>query len=217
LLKKSITYTNPFTDQQVTEEHYFHISKADMVEMEMEEHSAKYVAKDGKELTGMQAKLQKIIDSQDGKAIIAELKDLIHRAYGKKVGESFVKTDAVWQEFAGSEAYSQLIFELCTDAEVAGQFMSGIIPNNLDQEAARLQAKAQQTAPTIEAVEKLAEATGAELPQEPSTPEEAREHLSVVSRENQPSEPRVLTQDEVIAMDGEELKLGLANGKYKLS
>jgi hypothetical protein len=50
MLKKRITFTNPFTDQEVTEEHYFHISKADLVEMEMEEHSARYM-KDGEELT----------------------------------------------------------------------------------------------------------------------------------------------------------------------
>jgi hypothetical protein len=39
LVKKTITYMNPFTEKMVTEEHYFHISKADLVEMEMEEHA----------------------------------------------------------------------------------------------------------------------------------------------------------------------------------
>jgi hypothetical protein len=204
VLKKDITYTNPFTERQVTEEYYFHISKADLVEMEMEEHKAKYTDKDGVEHTGMQAKLKMIVESEDGKAIMAELKDIIRRAYGKKVGERFVKSQDAWNEFSSSEAYSQLVYELCTDAEQAALFMAGIIPSNLDQAAAQIATKAQETAPTM-------------LPQEPSTPEEAREHLSVVSRENQPSESRVLTQDEVIAMDGEELKLGLANGKYKLS
>ena len=103
MLKKTITYTNPFTEKEVTEEHYFHISKADLVEMEMEEHGAKYM-KDGNELTGMQAKLQKIIDSEDGKAIMTEFKDIIRRSYGKKDGDRFLKSKDIWEDFAATEA-----------------------------------------------------------------------------------------------------------------
>ena len=81
MLKKTITYTNPFTEQEVTEEHYFHISKADLVEMEMEENKAAYTDKEGNRLTGMQAKLQQIVDSEDGKAIMAEFKDRLRALY----------------------------------------------------------------------------------------------------------------------------------------
>jgi hypothetical protein len=119
LLKRDITYENPFTGGQVTETHYFHISKTDLVEMELEEHGNTYV-KDGEELTGMQAKLQRIVDSEDGKAIMAEFKDIIRRAYGRKEGERFRKSQEIWDDFAASEAFSQLLWELCTQAE-AGQ------------------------------------------------------------------------------------------------
>jgi hypothetical protein len=99
LLKKSITYENPFTQQEVTEEHYFHISKADMVEMEMEEHAEKYTKWDkvlnkNVEFTGIQAKIQRLVDTEDGKTIMTILKDLILRAYGKKEGDRFVKNKA---------------------------------------------------------------------------------------------------------------------------
>src|SRR3954469_23361376 len=130
MLKKTITYENPFTEQEVSEEHYFHISKADLVEMEMEEHKATYTDKEGKELTGMQAKLQKIVDSEDGKAIMFEFKDIIRRAYGKKDGDRFLKSKEIWEEFASTEAFSQLIFEVCTDATAASEFINGIVPNN---------------------------------------------------------------------------------------
>src|SRR3982751_1848676 len=99
MLKKIIKYTNPFTEQELSEEHYFHISKADLVEMEMEEHGAKYI-KDGETLTGMQAKLQRIIDSQDGRAIMSEIKDMIRRSYGKKDGDRFLKSKEIWDDFA---------------------------------------------------------------------------------------------------------------------
>jgi hypothetical protein len=142
LLKKTITYTNPFTDEEVTEDHYFHISKADLVEMEMEEHKAEYTSKNGEKLTGLQAKLQKIVDSEDGKAIIAEFKDIIRRAYGKKDGDRFLKSKEIWEEFSSTEAYSQLIFEVCTDAKVSGEFINGIIPNNLEQIAKEIREQA---------------------------------------------------------------------------
>jgi hypothetical protein len=72
MLKKIITYTNPFTDQEVSEEHYFHISKADLVEME--------VSKEG----GMQAYIQRVIASEDGKQIIEVFKDLLQKSHAHR-------------------------------------------------------------------------------------------------------------------------------------
>ena len=201
MLKKTITYTNPFTEKEVTEEHYFHISKADLVEMEMEEHGSKYM-KDGKELTGMQAKLQKIIDSEDGRAIMTEFKDIIRRAYGKKDGDRFLKSATVWEEFSSTEAYSQLLWELCTDAEAAGEFMNGIVPGNLEQIAAEVREQA---------VREQAE----ENPSEPQTNGNSPEPDPTGLTDE--DTPRVLTQAEVVEMDSDELKSGLATGRYKLS
>lgn len=181
MLKKVITYTNPFTDEEITEEHYFHISKADIVEMQMEEIKASYV-KDGETLTGMQAKLQQIVDSEDGKAIMREFKDIIRRAYGKKEGVRFLKSNEIWEEFASSEAYSQLIFDICTDAAAASEFINGIIPKNMEQIAS-------------------------EITKAPADPTGLTQH----------STPRTLTTREVNEMDSDELKSGLATGRYKLS
>lgn len=192
MLKKVITYTNPFTDEEITEEHYFHISKADIVEMQMEEIKASYV-KDGETLTGMQAKLQQIVDSEDGKAIMREFKDIIRRAYGKKEGVRFLKSNEIWEEFASSEAYSQLIFDICTDAAAASEFINGIIPKNMEQIAAEIQAQAEKTAP--------------EITKAPADPTGLTHH----------STPRTLTTREVNEMDSDELKSGLATGRYKLS
>ena len=211
MLKKDITYTNPFTDEEVTEEHYFHISKADMVEMELEEHNLAYKAKDGQNYTGMQAKLMKIIDSEDGKAIIAELKDIIRRSYCKRVGDRPVKNQEIWEEFSSSEAFSQLLFELCTDAELAGRFMNGVIPKNLAAEAASIatmqsgdiSANPDEAtdggSPALKAVEDLADRTGADFPK------------------TDPPQPRVLTEQDMREMDVGELQSGLAAGRYTLS
>lgn len=195
MLKKTITYDNPFTDEKVTEEHYFHISKADLVEMEMEEHGTKY-RKDGKELTGMQAKLQKIIDSEDGKAIMTEFKDIIRRSYGKKDGDRFLKSPAIWADFSATEAFSQLLWELCTNAMAAAEFMNGVVPANLDQIAAEVREQAAKQ----------------QLELQPESKTET-DPTGLTNGET----PRVLTQAEMTEMDSDELKTGLATGRYKLS
>lgn len=144
MLKKDITYENPFTNDMVTETHYFHISKADLIQMEMEESSETYTDESGKQLTGMQAKLQRIVDSKDGKEIIEQIRDIIRRSYGLKDGDRFRKSAEIWEDFASSEAYAQLLFDLCTDAGNASEFMNGVIPHNLEQIAAEVVEKAQQ-------------------------------------------------------------------------
>jgi hypothetical protein len=200
LLKKLITYTNPFTGREVTEAHYFHISKADLIEMEMEENNTKYTTKDGTELSGMQAYLQRIIDSEDGKQIIQVVKDILRRAYGKKVDERFVKSDALWQEFVSSEAYSQLFYELCTDAEANAAFMASVVPSGLEQETAKLEAQA------------LTNGTKELTPDNSSTTDRQKQ-IAQASSDN----PVTLTEAELREIDSVDLKSGIAAGKYKLS
>jgi hypothetical protein len=217
LLRKSITFINPFTEEEVTEDHYFHISKADLVEMEIEAHGNAY-KKGDEELTGMQAKLQRIIDAEDGKAVLAEFKDILRRSYGVKEGTNFVKTDENWKAFSGSEAYSQLLFELCTQADAAAEFVAGVIPSNLEQIAAEVQKQAKMVAAGREA-QATAKAAGApvEVPaltdDVPEGASDRQKEIAQATSEN----PVTLTQVEVGNMDSDELKSGLATGRYKLS
>jgi hypothetical protein len=127
VLKKRITYED-FNGEKVTEEFYFNLSKAELVELEL--------SRPG----GMQEHLQKIVESEDGKAIITEFKELILMSYGQRSedGKRFIKTPILREEFQSTEAYSQLFFELCTDAEKAAEFVNGIIPTGLADEVASL-------------------------------------------------------------------------------
>lgn len=232
MLKKSITYLNPFTEQQVTETHYFHISKAAVLEMELSEHATTY-EKDGQTFTGMQAHLQKMIDAEDAAAVLEEFKEILRHSYGEKVGDNFIQNAEVWRKFDGSAAYKELIFELLTDAEGMSAFVNGIVPKDLQQEAARLAAKAEKASGTpapstaapaqeaTEAVEELDAANGAEQadPTGLTTPT-GGDAIADRSREiaNATSEnPVTLTEAEVRAMDSDELKSGIATGRYKLS
>jgi len=127
VLKKTITYED-FNGEKVSEDFFFHLSKAELVELELSHQG------------GLSESLQKIIADEDGKSIIAEFKNIILSAYGKRSedGKRFVKNATVREEFESSEAYSALFMELVTNADTAVEFINGIIPTNLGEEAAKI-------------------------------------------------------------------------------
>ena len=127
MLKKSITYKN-FDDETVTEEFYFNMTKAELVELELSEQS------------GLSDTLKAIIDAKDGSKIIEYFKKIILLAYGERSedGRRFIKSPELAASFSHTEAYSQLFMELATDADAATAFISGIMPSDLAEEIAAL-------------------------------------------------------------------------------
>lgn len=119
MLKKTMTYTD-YNGTERTEDFYFNLTKAEIVEMEMSTTG------------GMADMVQRIVAAQDSPAIIKIFKDLVLKAYGEKSpdGKKFMKSDEITKGFACTEAYSQLFMELATDADAAAKFVNGIIPSN---------------------------------------------------------------------------------------
>lgn len=117
MLKKSITYTD-YNGLERTEDFYFNLSKAEIMEMEM--------SKAG----GFAESINRIVAAQDAPSIIKIFKDLILKAYGVKSddGKHFVKSEELSVAFSQTEAYSKLFMELATDADAAAVFVNGIVP-----------------------------------------------------------------------------------------
>lgn len=120
MIKKTITYTD-YNDVERTETFWFHLNKAELMEMEMGTTG------------GFAGMVQKIIDAKDAPSIINTFKDLLLKAYGEKSpdGKRFIKNDEVRDAFSQTEAYSQLFMELATNAEAASEFVNGIMPKDL--------------------------------------------------------------------------------------
>jgi hypothetical protein len=140
MLKKTITYKNLFTDETISEDFYFHLSKAELIELEVSR------------ADGLSTSIQKMIDagnSEDGGVIVEEFKKILLKAYGQRSddGKRFIKSKALSDEFESTEAYSELFMELITDMEKLAEFINGIIPKGLDQDAARIIANAQANQP----------------------------------------------------------------------
>ena len=127
MLKRTVTYTD-YNDVTRTEDFYFNLTKAEIMEMEMGTKG------------GMAEMIQKIVAAQDAPAIIKIFKDLVMQAYGVKSpdGKRFIKNDEVRDEFVQSEAYSIIFMELATDADAAAKFVNGVIPADLAKQAAAL-------------------------------------------------------------------------------
>ena len=122
MLKKTITYTD-YNGVERTEDFYFNLSKAEVMEMEMSTAG------------GLAERIQRIVSTQDAPAIIKIFKDLVLDAYGEKSldGKRFLKVDENGNRlsvaFSQTEAYSQLFMELATDADAAAKFVNGIVPS----------------------------------------------------------------------------------------
>lgn len=125
MLKKTITYTD-YNGVERTEDKYFNLSKAEIMEMEMSTAG------------GFAEMVQGIVKAQDAPAIMKIFKDIILKSYGEKSpdGKRFIKSKELSDEFSQTEAYSVLFMELCTDAEASAAFINGIIPADVAEKAA---------------------------------------------------------------------------------
>jgi len=117
MIKKTITY-NDFDGVECTEDFYFHLTKAELTEMDL--------CYDG----GVAKMIEKINKTKDGAVIVEVFKDLIRKAYGEKSidGKHFIKNKDITDSFTATEAYSKLFMSFLEDAESAAEFVNGIIP-----------------------------------------------------------------------------------------
>jgi len=123
MLKKTITYED-YNGVERTEDFYFNLSQAELMDMQLG-------------VTGGYAEmLQKIIQAKDQPAIVAIFKELILKSYGEKSadGRRFIKSKELSDEFAQTEAFSELYMELATSDEAAAAFVNGVIPAKLAAE-----------------------------------------------------------------------------------
>jgi hypothetical protein len=117
MLKKTMTYID-FNGEERTEDFYFHLSKAELAEMELTTEG------------GMKELFTRIIAAKDVKQVVEKFKEFIQKSYGVKSpdGRRFIKSEELFKEFSETEAYSDLFLELASDAVKAAAFVNGIVP-----------------------------------------------------------------------------------------
>lgn len=128
MLKKTITYED-YDGNQRTEDFYFNLSKAEVVDF--------LTTSGGYTLDKV---VDKLVKSENAKEIMDIFKDLIYRSYGEKSldGRRFIKTEEVKNNFIETEAYSVLYMELVADPKKAAEFFNGIIPKDMASEITKI-------------------------------------------------------------------------------
>ena len=120
MLKKTITYTD-YNGTERTENFYFNLSKAELIEMELSTEG------------GLAEMMKRITEAKDAPAIIRLFKELVLKSYGVKSddGRRFIKSEELSEGFSQTEAYAQIFMELATDDEAAAAFINNVMPKDL--------------------------------------------------------------------------------------
>lgn len=151
MFKKTITFTG-FDDKQHTQDFYFHMSKAEFLQM----------ATGGEALM---ARLQSIVASKDSQAIFHEFREIIKAACGTRSedGSRFLKTPEAQSALLDSPAFDELLMGLFSNPNEASEFINQLLPKKMqDEMAAQL--------------ENVKGATMVELPPEDNRPDWLKEH-----------------------------------------
>jgi hypothetical protein len=128
MIKKTFTFEN-FAGDKVTKDYYFHLSKADFVELGF---------------SGWQERMQAAVNTKDQLGVFHGFKWLISQAVGVRSedGEDFTKPADFRDKFMNSPAFDELIMELFTSDDMGTSFIRGCLPGNMqvdmDKEMAKL-------------------------------------------------------------------------------
>jgi len=130
MLKKTIEFKD-LEGNSHTRDFYFHIKKDVLIEQELVHEG------------GFREHLNNIIQSGKGRVIMDTFKEIIAMSVGEKSedGLSFLQSKERSEWFMGTDAYTEFFMELVTDAEGASKFINAIMPSDVEEAAAKMEAR----------------------------------------------------------------------------
>lgn len=133
MLQKTITYED-FNGEERSETFYFNLTKTELAKLEYS-HGG-----------GLTEWIKRAVEKRDGKTILETFEEIVKATYGVKSpdGKTFMKSDAIFEEFKSTNAYDQLYMELVTDGEKAAEFITQCMPKELREEAVKAMKKQQK-------------------------------------------------------------------------
>jgi hypothetical protein len=145
--QRTFTYEG-FDGKMHTDTWNFYLSKADLLEINVES------------FVGLDALMKRLFDTQNGKEIMAIIREIILRSVGRpsQDGRRFIRNEELRQEFYQTEAYAQLLTEMFENPDKLNEFIISIVPHDMAvgiQQAMAQDAKQQsnETAPPVAAAE----------------------------------------------------------------
>lgn len=136
MIKHTLTYEN-FNGVTVTKDFYFHLSKADIIEL----------AIDGL----FEETMKKAIAEEDKLTLFKMFRKLIYLSVGVRSedGESFAKPEMFREAFVTSPAFDKLIDYLFGSTDRAAEFVAGLLPKEAQEQARKELEKQNQSGETV--------------------------------------------------------------------
>lgn len=127
MIVKTIEWENLLGEKE-SGQFYFSISKGELVKMQM--------AAIDQRTESFTDKLEKIGRYLQGKALIEVIDEVIDVSYGIRSTDqkNFIKTPEDLAFFKSTDAYSELVVELCTNSELCAEFINGVVPAKLREQ-----------------------------------------------------------------------------------
>lgn len=118
MICEPITYTD-FDGVERTENFFFNLTEAEITEWGLSTEG------------GLAEYVQRIVDAKDQLQLVKLFKTVIAKSYGIKSpdGRKFMKSDAIFADFAATQAFSDFYMSLVTDTEKALKFINALAPN----------------------------------------------------------------------------------------
>lgn len=139
MIKIDVTY-NDLEGREVTDEFWFHLSKADLLE----------------EAAGgtLQADLERVGAGKASRPEVLKIfKDFLARSVGEKSedGKRFLRTTDARSRFLESDAYASFLMQLMTHPKMASEFIAGVMPKDMRKISEQV-AKTGADSPEVEAL-----------------------------------------------------------------
>jgi len=132
MVKKTIEYDS-FEGKKLVDTFYFNLTPVEVAEL-------------NEEIPGGIDHFKDVLNDNPELIVVMKLfKTLIGKAVARKQGDRIIKPSTLADEFVATEAYSNLFFELWSDANKMTDFLNGLVPA-----AARARVDMAQTAPKEE-------------------------------------------------------------------
>lgn len=123
MIKKPITYTDYFTEEEVTKDYYFHLNESELLMIQ---------AKSNGEISNQ---LEGAIEMNNMDRIFNTIKEMILMSYGERDDNgNFFKVKnriALRENFEASPAFDALMMELTSDPNAGEEFIVGIMPSGV--------------------------------------------------------------------------------------
>ena len=124
MLKKTITYED-YDGNSRTETLYFNLNSSELVKL--------MYSKGGK----FEDYVKSIVEAKDVETLYDLFVKIVDMAYGKKSmdGRQFTKSPEILADFKSTLAYDKFIMQLVTDDKASADFVKGILPPNIVEQA----------------------------------------------------------------------------------